>query len=101
MSAEQIRVMSITDDSMDYAEEINKKLLSCGIRSKLDLRNEKIGYKIREASNYKVPYMILVGKDEKENQTISYRARKNVQENGVKLDDFIAKIKQEIKTFAR
>lgn len=101
MSAEQIRVMSITDDSMDYAEEINKKLLSCGIRSKLDLRNEKIGYKIREASNYKVPYMILVGKDEKENRTISYRARKNVQENGVKLDDFIAKIKQEIKTFAR
>lgn len=99
MSAEQIRVMSITDDSMDYAEEINKKLLSCGIRSKLDLRNEKIGYKIREASNYKVPYMILVGKNEKDNHTISIRGRGNENKVGLKLDDFIARLKNEIENF--
>ena len=49
----------------------------------------------------KNPYFLILGDEEQNNQTISYRARKNVQENGVKLDDFIAKIKQEIKTFAR
>ncbi len=101
MSAEQVRIMNITDDSMDYAEEINKKLLACGIRTKLDLRNEKIGYKIRETANYKVPYMIIVGAGEKEKQTISIRGRGNENKSDIKLDDFIARLQEEIRTFAR
>ena len=67
MSAEQVRVMNISENSADYASEINEKLQRAGFRTHLDLRNEKIGYKIREAAANKVPYMIIVGDGEKEN----------------------------------
>ncbi len=97
MSAEQIRVMNITDESLDYAEQINQKLLESGFRSKLDSRNEKIGYKIRECANYKVPYMIIVGNGEKETDTISIRGRRNESASNIKLEDFIARLKKEVK----
>lgn len=101
LSPVQVVVAPLTDRNAEYAKSVYEKLQAAGIRVELDDRNEKIGYKIRESQLIKNPYFLILGDEEQNNQTISYRARKNVQENGVKLDDFIAKIKQEIKTFAR
>ena len=101
LSPVQVVVAPLTDRNAEYAKSVYEKLQAAGIRVELDDRNEKIGYKIRESQLMKNPYFLILGDEEQNNQTISYRARKNVQENGVKLDDFIAKIKQEIKTFAR
>ena len=98
MSAEQVRVMNISDSNLDYAKQIYEKLLSAGIRAKLDSRNEKIGYKIRECANYKVPYMIIVGDGEKDNNTISIRGRGNENVSDLKLEDFIARLNEEIET---
>ncbi len=96
MSAEQVKVMNISEASEDYAKEINSKLLSYGIRSDVDVRNEKIGYKIREAAANKIPYMIIVGDGEKEKQTISIRGRGNESLSDLKLDDFVARLLKEI-----
>ena len=101
LSPVQVVVAPLTDRNAEYAKSVYEKLQAAGIRVEFDDRNEKIGYKIRESQLMKNPYFLILGDEEQNNQTISYRARKNVQENGVKLDDFIAKIKQEIKTFAR
>ena len=101
LSPVQVVVAPLTDRNAEYAKSVYEKLQAAGIRVELDDRNEKIGYKIRESQLMKNPYFLILGDEEQNNQTISYRARKNVQENGVRLDDFIAKIKQEIKTFAR
>ena len=101
MSAEQIKVMNIAESSEDYAREINNILLSHGFRTSLDARNEKIGYKIREAVANKIPYMIIVGDGEKNDGTISIRGRGNENVSGLKLDDFIARLKEEIRTFKR
>jgi len=96
LCAEQVRVMNISEASEDYANEIYKKLQSYNIRCTLDVRNEKIGYKIREAATTKVPYMIIVGDGEKENGTISIRGRGNENVSDIKLDDFIARLNKEI-----
>lgn len=101
LSPVQVVVAPLTDRNAEYAKSVYEKLQAAGLRVELDDRNEKIGYKIRESQLMKNPYFLILGDEEQNNQTISCRARKNVQENGVKLDDFIAKIKQEIKTFVR
>lgn len=93
----QVKVMNIAESSLDYAKSIYEKLLSAGIRAVNDDRNEKISYKIREGAKEKLPYMVVVGDKEAENNTITLRMRGNKQEFGVKLDDFIARIKEEIK----
>ncbi len=96
LSAEQIKVLNISDSSAEYAKEINNKLLVNGFRSFVDLRNEKIGYKIREAVTSKIPYMIIVGDGEKEKGTISVRGRGNENIADISLEDFIARLKKEI-----
>ncbi len=96
MSAEQVRIMNISENSAEYASEINKKLQAYGFRTNLDLRNEKIGYKIREAAANKVPYMVIVGDGEKESGTISIRGRGNESASGLNLDDFIARLNKQI-----
>ena len=101
MSAEQVKVMNIAESSEDYAREIHNKLRSAGIRSVLDVRNEKIGYKIREAVTGKIPYMIIVGDGEKENNTISIRGRGNENQSGLKFEDFLARLQEEIKTLKK
>ena len=98
MNAEQVRVMNISENSEDYAIKVNKELQTAGIRTKLDIRNEKIGYKIREASNYKVPYMVIVGDGEKLNSTISIRGRGNENKSDLNLNDFILRLKDEIES---
>lgn len=93
----QVKVMNITNNTIEYANEISKKLLDLGIRVENDLRNEKIGYKIREAQLAKIPYMIILGDNEKSSNTISIRGRNNENGSDINLNDFISRIQTEIK----
>ena len=89
----QVKVMSLTDRTADYAKEIVAKLQALGLRAEVDNRNEKIGYKIREAQLEKVPYMFIVGDKEKEEGKISVRSRKEgdlgVMEQSVIFDKLV------------
>ena len=98
LSPEQVKVLSLTERNNDYASEIVEKLKEEGLRVEADLRNEKIGYKIREALNMKVPYLIIVGDEEEKNGTISLRGRGQENKSGLKLSEFIERIQNEIKT---
>ena len=73
----QVKVMSLTDRTAEYAKEIVEELKMQGIRAEVDIRNEKIGYKIREAQLEKIPYMFIVGDKEKEENVVSVRSRKD------------------------
>lgn len=94
----QLAVLPITDHQVDYAESINNKLLSYDFRSEMDTRNEKIGYKIREWENKKVPYMLILGDKEKSNNTISVRAHKKGDIGTFVFEDFVKSLKTENKT---
>ena len=98
LSPEQVRVMSLTERNTDYVDKIVARLKQEGLRVEADNRNEKIGYKIREGLNEKVPYLIIVGDDEEKNGTISIRGRGYENKTGLNLDDFIARLKNEIET---
>ena len=97
LAPEQVRVMPITDKYNEYAKQIVDKLESQKIRAHLDDRNEKIGYKIREAQVKKVPYMLIVGEKEMESGTVSVRSRDNGEQGAMAVDEFIAKLQDEIK----
>ncbi|MBQ8217964.1 MAG: threonine--tRNA ligase [Oscillospiraceae bacterium] len=97
LSPVQVKVMPITDRAADYAEEVAAKLNALGIRVETDLRNEKIGYKIREAQMQKLPYMLVVGDKEKEAGTVAVRTRGGVDLGAMSFDDFVARISDEIK----
>ena len=97
----QVKVMPITDRTADYAKEIAAKLEAMGVRCETDLRNEKIGYKIREAQMQKLPYMLVVGDKEAEAGAVAVRTRTGVDLGAMPLADFIAKIDEEIKTKAK
>ena len=92
----QAIVMPITDRSKEYAEGIYKMLFDKGIRVETDYRNEKIGYKIREAQLQKIPYMLVIGDKEAEAGTVSVRTRAGGDEGVMSPDDFLAKLQQEI-----
>lgn len=96
----QVIIMPIIDKQGDYCAEVKKKLEAAGIRVELDDRNEKIGYRIREAQLEKVPYMLVAGDKEMENGQVSVRSRKNGDEGVMSVDEFIAKIKEEVETRA-
>ena len=96
LSPVQVKVMPITDRAADYAKSVAEKLDAAGIRVETDLRNEKIGYKIREAQMSKIPYMLVVGDKEAEAGTVSVRTRAGQDEGAVALDDFIVRIKGEV-----
>lgn len=98
LAPEQVRVLPITDRNADYAAKVVETLKANGIRASLDDRNEKIGYKIREAHNMKVPYSLILGDDEQANDTISLRGRRNENASGIKLQDFVERVLTEIKT---
>ena len=97
LAPEQVRVIPITDKYNEYAKQIVDKLESQKIRAHLDDRNEKIGYKIREAQVKKVPYMLIVGEKEVESGTVSVRSRDNGEQGAMAVDEFIAKLQDEIK----
>lgn len=98
LSPVQAIVMNVTDKSSEYAKQIADKLKEAGIRTELDVRAEKIGYKIKMAQMQKIPNMIIVGENEVAAGTISVRKRGNIELKDVKLDDFIAETLRQIKT---
>lgn len=96
LAPEQVKVLSLTERNNDYALSIKNKLFDLGFRVEADIRNEKIGYKIREASALKIPYLIIVGDEEEKNNTISIRGRGFENKSGLILEDFIERLKNEI-----
>ena len=97
----QATVLPVSNFFDDYGKEVLAKLKEAGIRAEIDLRNEKIGYRIREAQLSKVPYMLVVGADEQEAGTVAVRARKEGEGGVMSVDEFIAKVKDEVKTFKK
>ena len=97
----QVKLLPIADAHNDYANEVKAKLEDVGIRVEVDDRNEKIGYKIREAQLQKIPYMLVVGDKEKEAGTVGVRSRKDGDIGAMDIDEFIAKVVEEIDTFAK
>jgi len=91
----QVKVMNITDNQGEYASAIRAKLRAAGIRAEVDLRNEKIGYKIREAQLQKIPYMLVLGDKEMNEGIVAVRSRKDGDIGTMKFDDFLAKVKEE------
>ncbi|HFC6348107.1 TPA: threonine--tRNA ligase [Neisseria lactamica] len=91
----QMVIMNITENQADYCREVAARLQAAGFRVELDLRNEKIGYKIRDNSQYRFPYQIVVGDKEKQENKVAVR-RKAEDLGSLDLDDFIAKLQQEI-----
>lgn len=93
----QVKVLPISNKFNEYSESIKKKLSENGIRVEMDYRDEKIGYKIREARNERIPYIIVVGEKEEKENTISLRSRKNGDEGTFKLESLIERISNEIR----
>ena len=94
----QIKVLPVTDRAHEYAKELNEKLNDAGLRAEVDLRSEKLGYKIREAQMQKIPYMLVVGDRDMENGTVSVRTRKGEDLGAMSLEAFLAKCNEEIAT---
>ena len=97
----QVRILPIADSHKEYAEKIKEKLEEYDIRVELDEREEKIGYKIREAQLQKIPYMLIIGDKEVQANAVGVRSRKDGDIGAMSVEDFINKIEEEIKTFAR
>ena len=92
----QVKVLPISDKYMDYAEKVKAALDAADIRTEVDTRSEKIGYKIREAQKNKIPYMLVVGQKEEEEGVVSVRSRFKGDEGQKSLESFIEDIKKEI-----
>lgn len=92
----QVKILPITDRTLDYAKEVADQLTLKGIRCEVDSRNEKIGYKIREAKLDKVPYVLVVGDKEAEDGTVNVNMRSVEEKSTVKLEEFIAKVVDEV-----
>lgn len=97
----QARVISIADDHVPYAAEVKQQLEAAGIRAELDDRNEKIGYKIREAQVQKVPYMLVVGGKEAESGTVAVRHRRHGDIGAMTAAELLTRMQQEIDTYAQ
>ena len=96
MMPEQVRVLPISERLLDKAGEVTAKLKAAGIRAELDTRNEKMGYKIREAQVDKIPYMLVIGDREAEQNVVSVRHRKDGDLGSMSLEAFIGRVLQEI-----
>ncbi|MCX7774314.1 MAG: threonine--tRNA ligase [Clostridia bacterium] len=101
LSPVQVKILTIAEKHLAYAEECKAKLQVQGVRVELDTRNEKIGYKIREAQMEKVPYMLIIGDKEVENSQVAVRSRRDGDIGAMDAEDFQAKILEEIKTRSR
>ena len=97
LSPEQVRILPITDNQVDYCNKLKEELLKEELRVHIDDRNEKIGYKIREAQLHKVPYMLVIGQKEVDENKVSIRSRKDGDIGTLSLDEFKNKLLEEIK----
>ena len=95
----QVKVLPISDNQKEYANKVVADLENKGLRVELDDRQEKIGYKIREAQLQKVPYMLILGEKEVEANAVGVRARKEGDIGAMKIEEFISKIEDEVKCF--
>jgi threonyl-tRNA synthetase len=95
----QVVVMNITSDQAEYAQSVAQTLQKQGVRAELDLRNEKISYKIREHTMQKIPYLLVVGGKERESHTVAVRARGNVDLGSMAVDAFSARLLEDIQTY--
>ena len=100
LAPEQVRILPISERLLEQARDVKQQLMQAGLRVTLDDRNEKIGYKIREAQLQKIPYMLVIGDKEIENNTVSVRSRKDGDLGAVPLTQFIEEAKTEIETKA-
>ncbi len=96
MAPEQVRVLPIGDEQMDYAKSVADQMTALGMRVTVDSRNEKIGYKIRSAQLEKVPYMLVVGEKEMNDGTVAVRSRKNIDLGAMPVDEFLTFAKKQI-----
>ncbi len=96
LSPVQVIILTITEEQIEYARALNERLLSEDIRTETDLRNEKLGYKVREATMRKIPYMLIVGKKEADEGKISVRSRDGKEMKGIALKEFIEMVKDDI-----
>ena len=101
LSPVQVKVLPVTDRAHEYAKGLNQQLLDADIRSEVDCRSEKLGYKIREAQMQKIPYMLVVGDRDMENGTVSVRTRTGEDLGAMSMEAFMAKCLDEIKTKAK
>ena len=104
IAPEQVRILPVTDKFNDYAADLCKLLEDGGLRAEVDYRNEKIGYKIRQAELSKVPYMLIVGEKEAESNTVSLRCRKakdKAKEGTMTQDEFLKMAVEEVRTRER
>ena len=95
----QVKILAISEAHHDYAKEIEEKFKAAGLRVEMDLREEKIGYKIREAQLQKIPYMIILGEKEKAANAVGVRSRKEGDIGQMGTEEFINKIKKEIEEY--
>ena len=95
LSPVQAIVLNVTDNQAEYAEQVYRQLRAAGIRVELDLRNEKLGFKIREAQVAKVPYMLVIGDREMEEQTVAPRFRNGTNLDTMSVTDFISFVEEE------
>ncbi|CAG9417375.1 threonine--tRNA ligase [Providencia alcalifaciens] len=98
LAPQQVVVMNITDSQADYVQELVSKLQSVGIRAKADLRNEKIGFKIREHTLRRVPYMLVCGDKEVESGKVSVRTRRGKDLGSLDVNEFMTKLLEEIRS---
>ena len=96
----QVKLMTVTEKFTDYALEVGKQFEEAGIRVECDIRNEKIGYKIREARNERTPYMCIIGEKEVEAKILTVRNGKTGEHTEMTPDELLAKMKEEIETKA-
>ena len=93
----QVKLLTVTEKFVPYAEEVEKKLREAGLRVQLDARNEKIGYKLREARNARDSYICVIGEREAEARTLTVRSIKSGELGEMSVDDFTAKLVEEIR----
>jgi threonyl-tRNA synthetase len=96
----QVKLMTVTDANVDYAEQVREKCEAAGLRVETDYRNEKIGYKIREARNARNSYMCVIGEKEAEEKSLSVRSSKAGDLGSMSVEDFVAKLVEEVETKA-
>jgi len=101
LSPVQVKVLPLIEKHHQFADEVRAELEAKGIRVEVDYRNEKIGYKIREAQLEKIPYMLVIGDKEMENRAVAVRSRKDGDLGAMPLNDFVDKIVEEVKTKAK
>lgn len=99
LSPEQVRIIPVADQFLDYGREVESALQSKGIRASVDSRNEKMGYKIREAQLQKIPYMLIVGGKEAQNRTVSVRERAKGDQGAVPIEAFVDQVLQQIENY--